>query len=65
MPAPDNKTEAEVFGAAYGWRRDSQLRVVRPAEIVEHVGSAKSDVVPCQEFHNGDFNWFDLIYQGR
>jgi len=25
---------------------------------------AKFDVVLYQEFHNGDFNWFDLLYRG-
>ena len=27
-------------------------------------GSARFDVVLYQEFHNGDFNWFDLLYRG-
>ncbi len=27
-------------------------------------GPAKFDVVLYQEFHNGDFNWFDLLYRG-
>jgi len=26
---------------------------------------AKFDVVLYQEFHNGDFNWFDLLYRGQ
>ena len=26
---------------------------------------AKFEVVLCQEFHGGDFNWFDLLYRGR
>jgi hypothetical protein len=26
---------------------------------------AKFDVVLYQEFHNSDFNWFDLLYQGN
>ena len=25
---------------------------------------AKFDVVLYQEFHNNDFNWFDLLYRG-
>jgi 2-polyprenyl-3-methyl-5-hydroxy-6-metoxy-1,4-benzoquinol methylase len=33
-------------------------------KLVRFFEPAKFDVVLCQEFHNSDFIWFDLLYQG-
>jgi 2-polyprenyl-3-methyl-5-hydroxy-6-metoxy-1,4-benzoquinol methylase len=33
-------------------------------KLLDMFGSAKFDVVLSQEFHNQDFNWFDLLYRG-
>jgi 2-polyprenyl-3-methyl-5-hydroxy-6-metoxy-1,4-benzoquinol methylase len=35
-----------------------------PEKLLSMFGSAKFDVVLYQEFHNSDFNWFDLLYRG-
>jgi len=34
-------------------------------KLLSMFGPAKFDVVLYQEFHNHDFNWFDLVYRGR
>jgi 2-polyprenyl-3-methyl-5-hydroxy-6-metoxy-1,4-benzoquinol methylase len=34
-------------------------------KLLKQFEPAKFDVVLYQEFHNGDFNWFDLVYRGR
>lgn len=34
-------------------------------KLLRMLAPAKFDVVLYQEFHNGDFNWFDLLYKGR
>jgi hypothetical protein len=33
-------------------------------KLLRMLAPAKFDVVLSQEFHNGDFNWFDLLYRG-
>jgi hypothetical protein len=33
-------------------------------KLLGMLSPAKFDVVLYQEFHNGDFNWFDLLYRG-
>ena len=33
-------------------------------KLLNMLEPAKFDVVLYQEFHNGDFNWFDLLYRG-
>jgi SAM-dependent methyltransferase len=33
-------------------------------KLLQMFAPAKFDVVLYQEFHNGDFNWFDLLYRG-
>jgi 2-polyprenyl-3-methyl-5-hydroxy-6-metoxy-1,4-benzoquinol methylase len=35
------------------------------AKLLRMLAPAKFDVVLYQEFHNGDFNWFDLLYRGK
>jgi SAM-dependent methyltransferase len=34
-------------------------------KLLRMLEPGKFDVVLYQEFHNGDFNWFDLLYRGR
>lgn len=34
-------------------------------KLLSMFGPAKFDVVLYHEFHNGDFNWFDLLYRGQ
>jgi SAM-dependent methyltransferase len=33
--------------------------------LLKMFAPAKFDVILYQEFHNGDFNWFDLLYRGK
>jgi len=33
-------------------------------KLLSMLEPARFDVVLCQEFHNGDFIWFDLLYRG-
>ena len=35
-----------------------------PEKLLGVFGPARFDVVLCQEFHNSDFNCFDLLYRG-
>ncbi|HYL64317.1 MAG TPA: class I SAM-dependent methyltransferase [Candidatus Methylomirabilis sp.] len=34
-------------------------------KLLKMLEPAKFEVVLYQEFHNGDFNWFDLLYKGQ
>jgi cyclopropane fatty-acyl-phospholipid synthase-like methyltransferase len=34
-------------------------------KLLKMLEPGKFEVVLYQEFHNGDFNWFDLLYQGK
>lgn len=34
-------------------------------KLLKMLEPGKFDVVLYQEFHNGDFNWFDLLYRGK
>lgn len=36
-----------------------------PGKILSLFGPAKFDIVLYQEFHNSDFNWFDLLCRGK
>lgn len=35
------------------------------SKLLSMFGPAKFEVVLCEEFHDSDFIWFDLLYQGR
>jgi 2-polyprenyl-3-methyl-5-hydroxy-6-metoxy-1,4-benzoquinol methylase len=36
-----------------------------PEKVLSLFGPAKFDIILYQEFHNSDFNWFDLLYRGK
>jgi FkbM family methyltransferase len=56
---PFNKWGEVTDGEGTPWAEPYDL-----AKLLSMFGPARFDVVLYHEFHNSDFNWFDLLYRG-
>jgi 2-polyprenyl-3-methyl-5-hydroxy-6-metoxy-1,4-benzoquinol methylase len=57
---PFSKWGEMTDGAGTPWCEPYDVR-----KLLSMLAPARFDVVLYQEFHNGDFNWFDLLYRGN